>query len=540
MYSDILFDQEELFLILGLDSPTKFQMQEERRTSNNFQSAVYLTRSSADKHLGRETKQQFILDSQSDNLWISPNGSYQIEKEWSQDAKLGSGAYGECFAAQDKTSKFIFCVKSILGWSCNKEWTHAFREANTLCHLDDPRIVEFYGILFSPTHFWIIMEYVPGQSLSQCFDGGRKSSLHLCLHILRQLLQCAVYLKEKNVTHGDIKFDNIMIRNDGSIKLVDFGNSVQLCAYDLQSVLFTFVHLIALSKPWREYYKGTTLLRKLIDTKRLPPIGPPGMPDKVVEVIKNGLGFNTNQHSAAELLNMVSIDFIINRTLDASTVKGLHADVCIFYISLASIPDPQSWTADTPCIRDDAVSQDPIFREPVDLQPVEDVIPSAEIPATVEELVKNKKRKTADKSKKEKNYRNQVVIPYVEGVSLRSKHVLKKYGVTTAMRPHTTLRRMLVHPKDKVEPEEQDELVYQILCQSCGAAYIGETGRLFKARLNEHKKDVENAQKEQYMRSEKKWSQSTTTNDTAFTYHSTNENRIIDWEGVKVVYRESH
>lgn len=31
-----------------------------------FQSAVYLTRSSADKHLGRETKQQFILDSQSD------------------------------------------------------------------------------------------------------------------------------------------------------------------------------------------------------------------------------------------------------------------------------------------------------------------------------------------------------------------------------------------------------------------------------------------------------------------------------------------
>ena len=51
-------------------------------------------------------------------------------------------------------------------------------------------------------------------------------------------------------------------------------------------------------------------------------------------------------------------------------------------------------------------------------------------------------------------------------------------------------------PKGKVEPEEQGELIYQILCKSCGAAYKGETGRLFKARLNEHKKDVENAQKE--------------------------------------------
>ena len=85
-------------------------------------------------------------------------------------------------------------------------------------------------------------------------------------------------------------------------------------------------------------------------------------------------------------------------------------------------------------------------------------------------------------------YRNQAVISYVEGVSERVDWVLKKYRVTTAMRPHRTLRRTLVHPKDKVEPEEQGELVYQILCKSCGAAYIGETGRLFKTRLNEQKK----------------------------------------------------
>ena len=61
-----------------------------------------------------------------------------------------------------------------------------------------------------------------------------------------------------------VAVDNIMIRNDGSIKLVDFGNSDLPCADDLESVLFTFVHLIALSKPWREYYKGNTLLRKLV------------------------------------------------------------------------------------------------------------------------------------------------------------------------------------------------------------------------------------------------------------------------------------
>ena len=59
------------------------------------------------------------------------------------------------------------------------------------------------------------------------------------------------------------------------------------------------------------------------------------------------------------------------------------------------------------------------------------------------------------------------------------------------MRPHTTLRRLLVHPKDKVELEEQGELVYQIPCKNCGAEYIGETGRLLKTRLEEHRKDVD-------------------------------------------------
>ena len=52
------------------------------------------------------------------------------------------------------------------------------------------------------------------------------------------------------------------------------------------------------------------------------------------------------------------------------------------------------------------------------------------------------------------------VIPYIESVSERVDRVLKKYEVDTAIRPHTTLIRLLMHPKDKVEPEEQGELVY--------------------------------------------------------------------------------
>ena len=68
-----------------------------------------------------------------------------------------------------------------------------------------------------------------------------------------------------------------------------------------------------------------------------------------------------------------------------------------------------------------------------------------------------------------------MVFPYVEVVSERVHRVMKKCEVTTAMHPHTTLGRLPVHPKDKVELAEQGELVHQTPCKNCGTEYIGET-----------------------------------------------------------------
>ena len=85
----------------------------------------------------------------------------------------------------------------------------------------------------------------------------------------------------------------------------------------------------------------------------------------------------------------------------------------------------------------------------------------------------HKREKKTNNRTKNKDYKRPVVIPYVEGVSEREHRVLKKYGVLTAMCPHTR-RRPLVHPHDKVESAEQGELMYQIPCKNCGAEYIGD------------------------------------------------------------------
>ena len=117
-----------------------------------------------------------------------------------------------------------------------------------------------------------------------------------------------------------------------------------------------------------------------------------------------------------------------------------------------------------------------------------------------------KQEKKKKKEEQEKQFKGQVVIPYVEGITERVDRVMKKYGVATAMRPNSTLRRFLVHPKDKCEMAEQGELVYQIPCQNCDSSYIGETGRLFKSRLEQCQKDVNSAPVVQYTRNARKQS----------------------------------
>jgi len=59
------------------------------------------------------------------------------------------------------------------------------------------------------------------------------------------------------------------------------------------------------------------------------------------------------------------------------------------------------------------------------------------------------------------------------------------------MKPVKTLRRLLVHTKNKHKKEGITNCVYKIPCGNCEETYIGETGRKFGTRLKEHKREVE-------------------------------------------------
>ena len=152
----------------------------------------------------------------------------------------------------------------------------------------------------------------------------------------------------------------------------------------------------------------------------------------------------------------------------------------------------------------------------------------------------NKQQKTQKKVKdKESPSKGMVIIPYVEGLAEKLQRVFKKYNISTAMRPTNTLKSLLVHPKDKKDITQTSDLVYDIPCKSCDKSYVGETGRQFSYRLNEHQKDAEEVKNRKFTRAARKESTSEI-HKSAITDHIAQENHVIDWKGAKVLDRDSN
>ncbi|XP_072039787.1 uncharacterized protein [Amphiura filiformis] len=149
---------------------------------------------------------------------------------------------------------------------------------------------------------------------------------------------------------------------------------------------------------------------------------------------------------------------------------------------------------------------------------------------------KSSKTKTKDPSQQTKGL---VVIPYVEGVAERANRVFRKHNIATAMKPNTSLRKLLVHPKDKIDSLDKTDCIYEIPCQNCDSTYVGETGRKLNTRLKEHQKETEKLErsKKNFTRQTRKESV-TEQSKSAIADHAIQQNHVINWDDTKVLQKE--
>ena len=138
---------------------------------------------------------------------------------------IGQGSMGVVYKCIDTVLNRYVALKTLnLHFANNPEIKERFyREAKILANLTHTNIVQVYELKEFENFCYLVMEYLEGESLKSIISNKKPLSQLSKLEIARQIANGVSYAHSKGVIHRDLKPANIFIREDGVVKILDFG-----------------------------------------------------------------------------------------------------------------------------------------------------------------------------------------------------------------------------------------------------------------------------------------------------------------------------
>jgi eukaryotic-like serine/threonine-protein kinase len=145
---------------------------------------------------------------------------------------IGGGGMANVYLAHDVILDRDVAVKMLrLDFANDEEFIRRFhREAQSATSLAHPNIVNIYDVGEEDDLYYIVMEYVEGQTLKQYIQQNSSLRVENAIRIMRQLTSAISHAHQNDIVHRDIKPQNILIDLDGNVKITDFGIAMALSA----------------------------------------------------------------------------------------------------------------------------------------------------------------------------------------------------------------------------------------------------------------------------------------------------------------------
>lgn len=147
------------------------------------------------------------------------DGRYEI-----QDV-IGVGGMAVVYKAYDNIDDRIVAVKVLKEeYLANEEFRRRFKnESKAIAVLSHPNIVKVYDVSFGDRLQYIVMEYIEGITLKEYIEKRGVIDWNETLFFIIQILRALQHAHDKGVVHRDVKPQNIMLLENGTIKVADFG-----------------------------------------------------------------------------------------------------------------------------------------------------------------------------------------------------------------------------------------------------------------------------------------------------------------------------
>ena len=147
------------------------------------------------------------------------DGRYEIHE------LIGVGGMAYVYKAYDRVEGRWVAIKILKEeFSNNSDFLRRFRnESKAIAMLNHPNIVKVYDVSFGDQIQYIVMEFIDGITLKEYIEQEGTIRWQEAVHFTTQILMALECAHEKGIIHRDIKPQNIMLLQDGSIKVADFG-----------------------------------------------------------------------------------------------------------------------------------------------------------------------------------------------------------------------------------------------------------------------------------------------------------------------------
>ena len=148
-------------------------------------------------------------------------GKYQIIRS------LGSGGFGAVFLAKDTWLNILVAIK--VPHKQTIELFKLLKEPRLQAALNHPNIVRMIAAEKEEKVFFMVMEYIKGQSLEKVLDEKKILNWPVATEYVLQIVSAVSHAHANKIVHRDLRPSNIMISDkDGRLKITDFGTSVWL------------------------------------------------------------------------------------------------------------------------------------------------------------------------------------------------------------------------------------------------------------------------------------------------------------------------
>lgn len=177
---------------------------------------------------------------------------------------ISRGAFGKVYLARKKCNSRLYAIKVMKKSDMvDKNMTGQMKaERDALALSKSPFVVHLFYSLQSATKIYLVMEYLIGGDVKSLLHIYGYFDLDMAVKYISEVALALDYLHRHCIIHRDLKPDNMLISNEGHIKLTDFGLSKVKLDRDLN--LMDILNTPSLAKPNKDYFRTPGQILSLI------------------------------------------------------------------------------------------------------------------------------------------------------------------------------------------------------------------------------------------------------------------------------------